>query len=101
MDLQPLEHGDICCLTHLQQQRCISVIFSSGDISMYSLESGTMECVGSVDMGILAAQWSPDEEILVLVTGRRTLLEMTKEFEVLAEIRLDAEERGLYKSRKK
>lgn len=28
-----------------------------------------IEVVGSVEAGIKAAQWSPDEELLVLVTG--------------------------------
>jgi elongator complex protein 1 len=30
---------------------------------------GQVEVVGSVEVGIKAAEWSPDEELLVLITG--------------------------------
>ena len=63
------------------------------------------EVVGSIEQGIYAAQWSPDEEFLVVVTaptwledGKRgegeKLLIMTKEFEVLSERALSTDEFG-------
>ena len=65
------------------------------------------EIVGSVEQGILAAAWSPDDEVLVLVTaespeessesrrreGEKVLL-MTREFEVLSEALLRTDEFG-------
>ena len=40
-----------------------------------------IEIVGSVDVGISAAAWSPDEELLAIVTQADTLLYMTKGFD--------------------
>lgn len=46
------------------------------------------ETVGIVESGITAAQWSPDDELLVIVTGEGKLMEMTSEFELLLEANL-------------
>ncbi|OKL58783.1 hypothetical protein UA08_05682 [Talaromyces atroroseus] len=45
-----------------------------------------IEILGSVDVGITAAAWSPDEELLAITTRANTLLYMTREFENVAEI---------------
>ena len=45
-----------------------------------------IEIVGSVDEGITAAAWSPDEEILAITTGASTFLLMTREFEPIADV---------------
>lgn len=44
-----------------------------------------MGCEGSVAAGIGAFAWSPDQEVLALVTGAGDLLVMTQEFHVLSE----------------
>ena len=36
-----------------------------------------VEVVGSFESGILAASWSPDDSVLVLVTGEGALMPMT------------------------
>jgi elongator complex protein 1 len=53
-----------------------------------------MDVVGSVDDGISAVGWSPDEELLVLTTPNGKLIEMTRDFDVLAEIAIDIDEFG-------
>ncbi|KAI9873060.1 MAG: hypothetical protein M1830_000882, partial [Pleopsidium flavum] len=45
-----------------------------------------IEIVGSVDVGITAAVWSPDEELLAIATQAGTLLYMTREFENVTDI---------------
>jgi elongator complex protein 1 len=45
-----------------------------------------IEILGSVDAGITAAAWSPDEELLAITTRASTFLYMTREFENVAEI---------------
>lgn len=45
-----------------------------------------IEIVGSVDQGITAAAWSPDEEILAIATGASTLLLMTREFDSISDV---------------
>lgn len=47
-----------------------------------------IEIVGSVDAGISAAAWSPDEELLAIATAANTLLYMTKDFENVINITL-------------
>ncbi|EAL90074.1 killer toxin sensitivity protein (IKI3), putative [Aspergillus fumigatus A1163] len=51
-----------------------------------------IEIVGSVDVGISAAAWSPDEELLALTTRANTFLYMTREFENVAEITFTPED---------
>ena len=51
-----------------------------------------IEILGSVDAGITAAAWSPDEELLAITTRARTLLYMTREFENVAEITFTPED---------
>ncbi|KAH1989616.1 hypothetical protein KXV33_008924 [Aspergillus fumigatus] len=51
-----------------------------------------IEIVGSVDVGISAAAWSPDEELLALTTRANTFLYMTREFENIAEITFTPED---------
>jgi elongator complex protein 1 len=51
-----------------------------------------IEIVGSVDVGINAAAWSPDEELLAVATKSNTLLYMTREFENIASITLTTDD---------
>jgi elongator complex protein 1 len=45
-----------------------------------------IEIVGSVDVGITAAAWAPDEELLAITTKSNTLLYMTRDFENVTSI---------------
>jgi elongator complex protein 1 len=51
-----------------------------------------IEIMGSVDVGITAATWSPDEELLAITTKANTFLYMTREFENIAEITFTSED---------
>jgi len=51
-----------------------------------------IEIVGSVDAGITAAVWSPDEELLAITTRAGTLLYMTREFENVTNITLTSDD---------
>lgn len=46
-----------------------------------------MQLLGTVDAGVRAASWSPDQEVLVLVTGSHTAMAMSTDMEVLHEVR--------------
>ncbi|KAK4705712.1 elongator complex protein 1, partial [Phenoliferia sp. Uapishka_3] len=69
----------------------LSVVLANGDIEQLFDPSSAAgleqrrENVGAVDAGIKAAVWSPDEELLALVTGDDKLVVMTKDYEVLSE----------------
>ncbi|KKK26749.1 hypothetical protein ARAM_006756, partial [Aspergillus rambellii] len=66
------------------------LVLEGGDIVIVREEplpgEDKIEIVGSVDVGITAAAWSPDEELLALTTTANTFLYMTREFENVAEI---------------
>jgi len=51
-------------------------------------DDGTIqaECVGFIDSEIRAMSWSPDYELLILVTGNGTILSMTQEWDIVAEV---------------
>jgi elongator complex protein 1 len=51
-----------------------------------------IEIVGSVDAGICAAAWAPDEEILAIVTRNDTLILMSRTFEPLNEASLSPDD---------
>lgn len=72
------------------------LILAGGDIFVVREDpqpgEDLIEIVGSVDAGISAAAWSPDEDILSICTGADTLLFMTREFESLANITLSAQD---------
>lgn len=58
-------------LKFLPEDQSLAVILSSGDITVLSLGDGEYkeEAVGCVEGGVRAAEWSPDDEQVVLVTG--------------------------------
>ncbi|KAI9371538.1 IKI3 family-domain-containing protein [Aspergillus egyptiacus] len=72
------------------------LVLEGGDIIIVREEplpgEDKIEIVGSVDVGITAAAWSPDEELLALTTAANTFLYMTREFENVAEITLTPED---------
>ncbi|KAJ2583825.1 putative elongator complex protein 1, partial [Coemansia sp. RSA 1836] len=57
-------------------------------------DSEAPELVGTVDPGIVACAWSPDEELLALVTGEARLLLMTQEYDVVDEFPLAQGQEG-------
>lgn len=72
------------------------LVLEGGDIILVREEplpgEDKIEILGSVDVGITAAAWSPDEELLAITTRARTFLYMTREFENVAEITFAAED---------
>ncbi|KAF2142551.1 uncharacterized protein K452DRAFT_350880 [Aplosporella prunicola CBS 121167] len=72
------------------------LILAGGDIVIVREEplpgEDLIEIVGSVDAGISAAAWSPDEELLAISTRANTLLYMTREFENVTSITLTPED---------
>jgi len=56
-----------------------------------------IEIVGSVDAGILAAKWSPDEELLCIVSKADTVIFMSRIFEGIKDISMKSEDLDLSK----
>ncbi|KAL8633008.1 hypothetical protein Q9189_001262 [Teloschistes chrysophthalmus] len=71
------------------------IIFENGDIvevREHPFNEEKIEIVGSIDAGISAAAWSPDEELLVIATKASTFLYLTREYGDLANIEWTAQD---------
>lgn len=97
----PSPHPDLACdkildLHYFSDTSIACLILEGGDIVIFReaplQEEDLLEIVGSVDAGIEAAAWSPDEELLTIVTKAGTLLFMSKEFENIADVAFEAED---------
>ncbi|KAK9240492.1 IKI3 family-domain-containing protein [Lipomyces kononenkoae] len=73
------------------------LVLSGGDIVSVLVKDvdrtdAIVEIVGSIDEGIAAAAWSPDEEILALVTGSHSFILLSRQFDPLAEQKFIADD---------
>ncbi|KAI8060641.1 IKI3 family-domain-containing protein [Gilbertella persicaria] len=89
----------IVSFTFLADQKVACLCTYNGDIILFSkerFENGqeAMEVMGSVDSGIHAMSWSPDQDLVVLVTGEKKVLEMTQDFDTITEFELHVENQG-------
>lgn len=91
-----LPYDRILSLHCFPDSGAISLILEGGDIIVVREDAqpgeDLIEIVGSVDQGISAAAWSPDEELLTIATKADTLLFMTRDFEGTASIHLTPED---------
>ncbi|EPY54265.1 elongator subunit Iki3 [Schizosaccharomyces cryophilus OY26] len=82
----------ICNMQFLGDSMSICISMKGGDIIMVKTEPApgepVVEVIGNVENGIVASCWSPDEQVLSLLTGGNTILLMTKRFDVIAETEL-------------
>lgn len=87
---------EIVLLHVLPDAHSLAVITRAGDITTVALDEDapSAEVVGSIEGGVMGAAWSPDDTLLVLVTGEDKLLLMTSTFDVLSEGPLHPKEFG-------
>ncbi|XP_076443667.1 elongator complex protein 1-like isoform X2 [Babylonia areolata] len=86
--------GHVIGVQYLPDQGGACFATSNGNLTMWTLNVDEFECMGSVDSGLTAMQWSPDQELVVLTTGAETVLLMTREFDPITEIPLHTSEFG-------
>ncbi|KAM4807893.1 elongator complex protein 1 [Rhinophrynus dorsalis] len=86
--------GHLVGIQDVPDQESVCIALSDGDVILSNLNTGQLECVGSVDSGIVAMSWSPDQELVLLVTGQQTLILMTKDFEPIAETPIHQDDFG-------
>ncbi|OXB66109.1 hypothetical protein ASZ78_012452 [Callipepla squamata] len=86
--------GCIIGLEYLPEQECVCLATAAGDILLCNLGTKQVECVGCVDSGLSAMSWSPDQELVLLVTGQQTLIMMTRDFEPITEKQIHQDEFG-------
>lgn len=87
--LSPDEADHIVDLHHSEEDDSLCLIMYGGDIVTVQLSESTpkdaVEIIGTIDQAVLAAQWSPDEEIVAILTSE-SLNILTRQFESLAEV---------------
>lgn len=86
--------GVIVGIQDLPDQESVCVATSRGDVVLYNLSTNQLECVGTVDSGLTAMSWSPDQEVVVFCTGQETIILMTKDFEPITEVEIHQNEFG-------
>ncbi|XP_077201588.1 elongator complex protein 1 isoform X2 [Paroedura picta] len=86
--------GRIVGIEDLPDQQSVCVATATGDVILCHLDTSQLECVGSVDSGLTAMSWSPDQELVLLATGQQTLILMTREFEPIMENRIHQDDFG-------
>lgn len=94
--LPSLSHDSILSLHHFSDTSTTCLLLAGGDIILVResplQNEELVEIVGSVDAGISAAAWSPDEELLAITTQADTLLLMSRDIENIASIALATED---------
>ena len=94
--LPSLSHDSILSLHHFSDASTSCLVLAGGDIILVRENpqptEELVEIVGSVDVGISAAAWSPDEELLAITTQADTLLLMSRDIENVANITLTTED---------
>jgi len=71
---------------YIPELESLCICTAQGDILLYDCNSSTAEVVGSLDSGILSMAWSPDYELVIFATKNGTLIEMTKEWDIVTEV---------------
>ncbi|KAH8596498.1 elongator complex protein-like protein 1 [Bisporella sp. PMI_857] len=91
-----LEYDTILSLHYFGDNLTACLVLAGGDIVVVREEplSGEdrIEIVGSVDAGITAAKWSPDEELLAIATKADTIVFMSRNFESITDITMTSED---------
>ncbi|KAL4228237.1 hypothetical protein ACF0H5_013670 [Mactra antiquata] len=81
-------------IKHLAEEQSLCAATNTGDLILWNNVTYDVECVGSVESGITAMSWSPDQEIFILTTGVDTLIIMTREFDPIIEVTLHPDQSG-------
>ena len=94
--LPSLNCDKILDLRYFSDSSTACLVLAGGDIVVVreEIQAGEdkIEIVGSVDAGISAASWSPDEELLAITSNAATLLYMTRDFDNVTNIPFDIDD---------
>ncbi|KAH6897475.1 IKI3 family-domain-containing protein [Thelonectria olida] len=87
----------VLSLQYLSGSATTCLVLEGGDIVTvqeddFSDDAARIEIVGSIDDGIAAARWSPDEELLVVVTKTNQVIFMGATFDPVAEVSMTVDD---------
>ena len=72
----------------------VCLALSSGDVLLYNTSTCELDCVGGVDVGVVCMGWSPEQDVVVLVTKEEKLVLMTRDFDSITEVSLHQDDFG-------
>ncbi|KAN0047501.1 hypothetical protein ACTA71_001883 [Dictyostelium dimigraforme] len=84
------EGAKVISIQFIPDLDAVCMASNKGDILMYSTSNGELECVGIVGSGITCMSWSPDYELFILATESETLIQMTKDWEMINEVSINS-----------
>jgi elongator complex protein 1 len=94
--LPELTHDSILSLQHFPDSLKTCLVLAGGDIVVVREDpqhgEELVESVGCVEMGIVAAAWSPDEELLAITTKEGTLSLMSRDIDEITSTTLSADD---------
>jgi hypothetical protein len=97
----PCPNPDLPCdevlsLHYFSDNLTACIVLAGGDIVVVREEplpgEDRIEIMGSVDAGITAAVWSPDEELLAITTKADTVVLMSRSFEGIVDVSMTSED---------
>lgn len=63
--------------------------YACGNMLQFKIQDSWIEEVGEITVGILAAAWSPNQELLAIATRKNELILFSPEFEIVSESQID------------
>lgn len=81
-------------MEYLTDAECVCLALSGGSILTCDVATGQLECVGEIEVGVSCMAWSPEQDLVVMVTKEDNLVLMTKDFDPLAEKTLHQKDFG-------
>jgi len=94
LDLGMEESNRVVAVQYVPDTESVVVATSGGDILAIERVSGSspeLDCIGSIETGIVSMSWSPDFEVVVFTTRADTMLMMTQDWETIFEFPLRPE----------
>lgn len=87
---------EIIDLHYFAEKSMSCLVLAGGDVIVIREEifknEEKIEIVGSIDEGITAASWSPDEELLAITTKVNTIVFMSRNFEGVIQVSMTSED---------
>ncbi len=88
-DTEYLDPADVVVsVQYVSELDAVTLATAQGNLMTVEVATRAMEIVGAVVGGLSAAVWSPDQELLAIATGTGTLLLMSKDWDMVAEVSL-------------
>ena len=72
-----------------EEQICIAL--QHGDIMLCGTTDRNVECVGTLDCKINSMLWSPDQEVVLFVTNRGSVVAMNHDFDPITELEITSD----------